>query len=117
MAREPSPDLVKQPRHQTRRVCRGRWIPAFQKGSENTPGTTVLVNLSIQQAMTSAPSLPAEAGGNAHVLGADSPANTSAAQTGDVEQIVSCSELAGRDTLMVKEVGGRRTCQLLPADG
>ena len=59
----------------------------------------MLLNLSTQQAMTSAPSLPVEAGGNAQLLGADSPVNALAAQTGDVEWIVSCSELAERDTL------------------
>lgn len=59
----------------------------------------MLVNLSTQQAMTSAPSLPAEAGGNTQLLGAGSPANVSAAETGDVEWIVSCSELAERDAL------------------
>lgn len=48
--------------------------------------------------MSSAPSLPAGAGGNAQRLGADFPANTSAARMGDVERIVSCSELAERDT-------------------
>lgn len=40
---------------------------------------------------------PAAAGGNAQLLGADSPAHASAVQTGDVEQIASCSELAKRD--------------------
>lgn len=57
------------------------------------------VNLSTQQAMTSAPSLSAKAGGNTQLLGADSPAKPSAAQMGDVERIVSCSELPERDTL------------------
>lgn len=66
----------------------------FRKGSENTSGMTVLVNLSTQQAMISAPSPPAEAGGDAQLLGADSPANVSAAQTGDVEWVRSCLELA-----------------------
>lgn len=54
----------------------------------------MLVNLSTQQAMISAPSPPAEAGGDARLLGADSPANVSAAQTGDVERVGSCLELA-----------------------